>query len=186
MIPWDDQIAAIGREHQSFILLPIFSAMPMKASLLALSGSATTVGFPRSASSHILASSGTSPNNSMPWLSQVLATPSEPKICVTWPHFGQLNTDMFCTIPRIGTETFWNMDIPFTASLRATSCGVDTTTAPSSLTCCVMVSCVSPVPGGRSKTSTSSPPHSTSCRSCCKAFITMRPRHTTAAFSSTR
>ena len=57
---------------------------------------------------------------------------------------------------------------------------------PSSLICCVMVNCVSPVPGGRSRTSTSRPPQSTSCSSCCKAFITIRPRHTTGAFSSTK
>ncbi len=56
------------------------------------------------------------------------------------------------------------------------SCGVETMTAPASGTCCAMVSCASPVPGGMSTTSTSSSPQLTSRRSCWIALITIGPR----------
>ena len=54
------------------------------------------------------------------------------------------------------------------------SCGVVTMTAPESGTCWERDSCVSPVPGGRSTTSTSSLPHSTPRSSFCRADITCR------------
>ena len=80
-----------------------------------------------------------------------------------------------------GTPVFRNMSTPFFTSASATSCGVLTITIPSILTSCASVSCTSPVPGGRSTTRTSSPgDQSTSKRSCCVAFCTIRPRQTTA------
>ena len=48
--------------------------------------------------------------------------------------------------------TFWNIVRPLRASMSATSCGVVTITAPERWTFCVSVSCMSPVPGGRSTT----------------------------------
>ena len=69
---------------------------------------------------------------------------------------------MFSTIPSTGTSTRWNMASPLRASISARSCGVETITAPASGTCCAMVSCASPVPGGMSTTSTSSSPQATS------------------------
>jgi hypothetical protein len=48
------------------IFRPTSSAMAMNALALSLSGSATTVGFPISASSQILACSGISPRKGMP------------------------------------------------------------------------------------------------------------------------
>ena len=68
-----------------------------------------------------------------------LAPPS-PKMWCCSPHFGQMKTDMFSTIPRIGTFTFWNMRRPFFASMSAMSCGVVTTTAPVMGTDCESVS----------------------------------------------
>lgn len=49
-----------------------------------------------------------------------------------------------------GTLTLWNMLTPRTTSMRATSCGVETTTAPVNGTLCVTLSTASPVPGGKS------------------------------------
>ncbi len=57
---------------------------------------------------------------------------------------------MFSTMPRIGMLTLRNMAIAFTASNSATSCGVQTTTAPVSGNNCESVSAMSPVPGGMS------------------------------------
>jgi len=66
------------------------------------------------------------------------------------------------------------------------SCGVETMTAPESGTCCAMVSCASPVPGGRSTTMRSSSPHSTSRNICWIALITMGPRQIIGVSSATR
>ena len=46
--------------------------------------------------------------------------------------------------------TLRNMAMAFTASNSATSCGVQTTTAPVSGSSCESVSAMSPVPGGMS------------------------------------
>jgi hypothetical protein len=43
---------------------------------------------------------------------------------------GHVKSDIFWTIPRIGIFVFLNILIPFTASLRAISWGVDTMIAP--------------------------------------------------------
>ena len=72
---------------------------------------------------------------------------------------------MFSTTPISGTLTWPNIAMPRRASISARSCGVETITAPASGTFWAMVSCVSPVPGGMSTTSTSSSPHTTSRRS---------------------
>ena len=87
---------------------------------------------------------------------------------------------MFSTMPRIGTFNCLNMSIPLRASSSATSCGVDTITAPSTTAFCASVICTSPVPGGRSTISTSSAPHCTCIIICCNAPINIGPRHTTA------
>ena len=57
---------------------------------------------------------------------------------------------MFSTIPSTSMFTLRNMAIAFTASSRATSCGVQTTTAPESGKSCESVKAMSPVPGGMS------------------------------------
>ena len=93
---------------------------------------------------------------------------------------------MFSTMPSTGTLTRRNMAMPRRASISARSCGVETITAPLSGTCCAMVSCASPVPGGMSTTMTSSVPHSTSRSICVSADITIGPRQIIGVSSSTR
>ena len=93
---------------------------------------------------------------------------------------------MFSTMPSTGTLTRRNMAMPRRASISARSCGVETMTAPLSGTCCAMVSCASPVPGGMSTTMTSSVPHSTSRSICVSADITIGPRQIIGVSSSIR
>lgn len=60
-----------------------------------------------------------------------LRTPSlEPNMGWLLPQSGQVNMDMLLTRPRMGTSTFLNMLIPFTASLTDRVCGVVTITEP--------------------------------------------------------
>ena len=82
---------------------------------------------------------------------------------------------MFSTIPISGTVPCSNKAIARVASISARSCGVDTITAPAGLYFCNMVSCTSPVPGGRSTTIVSTAPHSASI-SWPSALLTMGPR----------
>ena len=93
---------------------------------------------------------------------------------------------MFSTRPSTGTFTFSNMRTPRRASISATSCGVETITAPASGTRWLMVSWASPVPGGMSTTMMSSAPQFTCPMSCSSAPITMGPRQIMAVSSSTR
>ena len=78
--------------------------------------------------------------------------PSAPKMCSSWPQFGQQKTAMFSTSPSSGTPTFWNIATALRASISAMSCGVVTISAPVTGTRCASVSWMSPVPGGRSTT----------------------------------
>ena len=41
-----------------------------------------------------------------------------------------MKRDIFCTIPKIGILVFLNILMPFTASFRAISCGVEIIIAP--------------------------------------------------------
>ncbi len=66
------------------------------------------------------------------------------------------------------------------------SWGVETMTAPASGTRWAMVSWASPVPGGRSTTSTSSSPQSTSPSICWMALSTIGPRQIIGVSSATR
>ena len=59
---------------------------------------------------------------------------------------------MFSIIPSIGTFSWRNIVMARVASSSATSCGVQTTTAPVSGRLWASVSGTSPVPGGRSIT----------------------------------
>lgn len=62
-----------------------------------------------------------------------LIVPSRPKISCACPQLEQTNVLMFCTIPNIGTLTVLKRSMPRVASLKARSCGVETTTAPGSV-----------------------------------------------------
>ena len=93
---------------------------------------------------------------------------------------------MFSMIPSTGTLTFSNIAKPLRASISAMSCGVETITAPASATCCAIVNCASPVPGGMSTIMTSSSPQATSRSICCKALMTIGPRQIIGVSSGTR
>ena len=69
---------------------------------------------------------------------------------------------MFSIRPITGTPALLNRSIARVASISARSCGVETITAPAGLCFWIMVSCTSPVPGGRSSTSSSASPQSAS------------------------
>ncbi len=96
---------------------------------------------------------------------------------------------MFSITPRIGTRVFSNMDTPRRTSISATSCGVETTTAPDRATRWARVSWMSPVPGGMSITSTSrgsaSLAQATSLSIWFRAEDAMGPRQIIGAASST-
>jgi hypothetical protein len=102
------------------------------------------------------------------------------------PQAGQQKKDMFSMRPRTGTFTFSNIRTPRRASISATSCGVETMTAPASGTRWDMVSCASPVPGGMSTIMQSNSPHSTWPIICSSAPITIGPRQIIAVSCSTR
>ena len=59
---------------------------------------------------------------------------------------------MFSTMPSTSICTLRNMVMAFVASSRATSCGVQTTTAPVTSSNCESEMATSPVPGGMSTT----------------------------------
>jgi len=179
----------------------------VKASACGESGLPTTVGLPASASEQICGWSGISPNNVMPSSAHFFFTPGKVVSCgfaiddnvqidenppsrpnTSWcvPQFVQVNVLMFCTMPSTFVFVFSKKSMPRTASRRARSCGVETTTAPSRTTDWVMVSCTSPVPGGRSRTSRSSLGHATSKSSWFIAFCTISPRQATGASCGTR
>lgn len=94
----------------------------MNALARSLSGSETTVGFPLSASSQMLACSGISPKKSMPFSSHARVTPEcEPNMCVLFWQWGHVKRDMFWIMPNKGTFTVLNMLMPLMASFRAIS-----------------------------------------------------------------
>src|SRR6185437_8210057 len=132
-----------------------FSATARNAAASGPSGSATATGVPVSESSRIFGPAGFRPGRGAASAAAVSRAPPWPKMGCAWPQFSQTNIDMFSTIPRMGTFTFWNMTMALRASIRAMSCGVETITAPVSATRWVMVSWASPVPGGMSSTRTS-------------------------------
>ena len=96
---------------------------------------------------------------------------------------------MFSITPRIGTWVFSNIETPRRTSISATSCGVETTTAPDRATRWARVSWMSPVPGGMSMTRTSSGsaslPQATSFSIWFSADEAIGPRQIIGAASST-
>ena len=83
---------------------------------------------------------------------------------------------MLSTIPSTGTSSVRNSSAALRASAAATRGGCVTTTAPDSTTACARLTGMSPVPGGRSTTSTSSSGHATPRANCFTAFETLGPR----------
>jgi hypothetical protein len=115
----------------SSIFLPTFAAISMNTFARSLFGSETTVGFPLSASSQMLACNGMSPRKSIPCSSHACVTPElEPNMCVLFWQCGHVKRDIFWIMPNKGTLTVLNMLMPLIASLRAISWGVETIMAP--------------------------------------------------------
>ena len=94
---------------------------------------------------------GTRPRKGTLSFAAACSAPPLEKISVSCWQFGQTKPLMFSTNPSTGMLTLSNMTLALMASESATSCGVVTTTAPLTETCCAMVSWMSPVPGGRSR-----------------------------------
>ncbi len=93
---------------------------------------------------------------------------------------------MFSTTPSTGTSSLRNMSMALRTSSRATSWGVVTTTAPETGTSWHKEIWASPVPGGRSTTSTSRSPQRTSSANCRSSLWIMGPRQMTARPGSTK
>lgn len=122
-----------------------------------------TSGTPRSPPVLTCISSGTRPSTGTSTrFASASKLSGEPNNGYCVPVSGATKCDMLSTRPKIcqqrrtGTLTLWNMVMPLRASASATSCGVLTTTAPSTVTSWQRLSATSPVPGGISTTSTSS------------------------------
>jgi hypothetical protein len=130
-------------------------------------------------------SSGNAPSTGTPWRADIRAAPPSPNRCSAWPQALQTWTAMFSTRPSTGIETFSNIFSALPASSVATSCGVVTTTAPATGIFCAMVSWMSPVPGGRSTTSTSRSPQRVSLSSWVSAEVAIGPRQIVGASWST-
>ena len=107
-------------------------------------------GVPSSQPIRMARSIGTSPRKGRPMRKAAAFTPPCPKIAVSVWQLGQWKLDMFSTMPRMGTFTVWNRPMALRASRKATSWGVLTTMAPSTLAFWMSEIWVSPVPGGRS------------------------------------
>ncbi len=113
-----------------------------------------TTGRPSSPPSRTATSNGISASSGTPSRSASAFAPPEPKIG-TFAPVASANQAMFSTTPRILAPVFSNISAARRASISAISCGVETMTTPSSFSRCTRVSWMSPVPGGRSMTSTS-------------------------------
>src|SRR5438094_913702 len=123
-----------------------FCAIRVSAWASGRPGSAATTGRPSSLPTRIAGLMGTRPRNGTPSLAAACSAPPLEKMSVSWWQWGQTNPLMFSTNPSTGMFTLSNIVFALMASARATSCGVVTTTAPLTLTCCAMVSWMSPVP----------------------------------------
>src|SRR6185436_18604950 len=106
-----------------------------------------TAGTPTSPPCRTVTSSGTPPRYSRLCCAANRSPPPRPKISVSSPQCGQANAVMFSTRPTTGTFIRWNMARALVTSLRLSSCGVVTSTAPEIGTAWASVSCASDVPG---------------------------------------
>ena len=86
---------------------------------------------------------------------------------------------MFSMIPSTGTLVLLNRSTARRASISDRSCGVETITAPAGRERWISDSCTSPVPGGRSTSSSSASPQSASIR-LASAPVAIGPRQASA------
>ena len=111
--------------------------------------------------------------------SATAAPPPEPNSSTRLPS-GCSHQDMFSTTPTICWWVCRAIDPARSATSWAASCGVVTTSSSADGTSWATEMAMSPVPGGRSSSSTSRSPQQTSARNCCSARCSIGPRHTTA------
>mmetsp|Transcript_45702 Transcript_45702/g.97411 ORF Transcript_45702/g.97411 Transcript_45702/m.97411 type:complete len:354 (+) Transcript_45702:275-1336(+) len=120
------------------------------------------------------------------WISEVTSAPEASRSCTELK--GARKPDMFSTTPRIRVLVFAQKESSLRTSIRLTSCGVLTMSAPSEGPSalernCTREMCSSDVPGGVSISRKSSCPHSTSVRNCLISPFLRGPRQMTASSS---
>ncbi len=159
-------------------------AIPARATAAGADGSDSTIGVPASPDSRTRVSSGTWPSSgTVAPISRVsdsatIAPPPLPKISIRCPS-GSSSQDMFSTTP---ISRWWVCDaIPpaRSATSAAAIWGVVTTRISALGSNWASEIAMSPVPGGRSSSSTSRSPQYTSARNCWSARCSIGPRHTT-------
>ena len=128
---------------------------------------------------------GRCPKNSLLNSFAVFSTPPSPNILYSLPS-SPLKKLILSINPKIFTPVLSNIWIPLFTSRRARSWGVETIIAPSTLTSCAKVNCVSPVPGGISTMITSLSFHKTFCVIVFNALITIGPLQIIGVCSSTK
>ena len=141
-------------------------ARAMSASTVAAGepGADSTTGAPASPPSRRRTSSGTSPSRGTGTPSVRLspaataAPPPVPKTSTRSPQCGQGSQDMFSMTPATRWRSCWATTPARSATSAAASCGVVTTTTSALGTSCPSEIAMSPVPGGRSSSSTSRSP----------------------------
>ena len=92
---------------------------------------------------------------------------------------------MFSTTPAIRCRVWVTIAPARSATSEAAVCGVVTTRISAVGMSCAVEMAMSPVPGGRSSSSTSRSPQNTSARNCCSARCSIGPRQTTGTLPST-
>ena len=154
------------------------------------SGESRTIGVPASpplrkvGSSGTEASSGTSWPKMTPRRSATICPPPVPKTSMVEPS-GITMAPMFSITPATRWRVCWEMEPARSATSAAAACGVVTMSSSALGMSWATDRATSPVPGGRSKSSTSRSPQKTSARNCCSARWSMGPRQTTGALPST-
>src|SRR5690606_16714379 len=148
------------------------------------SGAARTTGVPASPPSRTATSSGTCPRRgtSLPTTSvsraETCSPPPSPNTARREPS-GCSSHDMFSTTPTTPCEVCVATDPARSATSAAAACGVVTTGISEPGSSCATEIAMSPVPGGRSRSSTSRSPQKTSARNCSSARCSIGPRQTT-------
>ena len=105
-------------------------------------------------------------------------------VCSEYKYWGTLVTEVEPAARPVAAFDITEAERLLVRALEES--GVETMTAPASATCCAIVSCASPVPGGMSTIMMSSSPQATSRSICWSAPITIGPRQIIGVSSGTR
>ena len=124
------------------------------------------------------ASSGTSVPVVRVRLAATASPPPVPNSSSRVPS-GCSSQDMFSITPTTCWRVCRATDPARSATSDAASCGVVTKISSEAGSSWATEIAMSPVPGGRSSSSTSRSPQKTSARNCCRARCSIGPRHTT-------